>query len=322
MTPLNQAGFSFALMLWACAPSGFGQNASTIPALPVVHSAPIELIHDKPYVEVLVNGRGPYRFLIDTGTGAQALVSPQLAAELALPTVGHTRLTDPTGEGDQKSAIVWIESLNVAGLEFQEVEAVQHRLFGEEQHCLGVLGFTLFEDYLMTLDYPKRRLVLSSGLLETGGTLLPFHLEDGVPIVTLQIDKLSVEAQVDTGGTGLSLPDAIAEQLGFESPPRDFAVAESLSTRFHVRAARLKPDVRFGPYVFRDAFVEVNSAFPIVNIGSTPLSNFSITFDQQEGMMRLYGKERVLHLNAAPVPLRMGNEPRDRASDPKLVPVG
>ena len=322
MTPRKEGEFGFALLLWICVPPVLGQTAGVVSAGPAKHSAPIELIHDKPYVAVMVNGRGPYRFLIDTGTGAQALVTPQLVTELALPTVGHARLTDPTGEGDQKSAIVWIDSLNVAGLEFQEVEAVQHRLFGEEQRCQGVLGFRLFEDYLMTLDYPKRRLLLTSGLLDTGGSLLPFHLEDGVPVVTLQIDKLSVDAQIDTGGTGLSLPDAIAEQLLFESPPAEYAIAESLATRFHVKAARLKPDVQFGPYVFREAFVEVNSAFPIVNIGSTPLSNFAITFDQHEGMMRLYGKEKVLHLNAAPTPLKMGNEPRDRASDPKLVPVG
>lgn len=323
MTPRKEGGFGFALLLWICVPPLLGQTAGVVSAGQAEHSAPIELIHDKPYVAVMVNGRGPYRFLIDTGTGAQALVSPELAEELALPAVGHARVTDPTGQGEQRSDVVWIDSLNVAGLEFQEVEAVQHRLFGEEQHCQGVLGFRLFEDYLMTLDYPRRRLVLSAGVLtDTGGGLLPFHMEDGIPIVTLQIEQMSVDAQIDTGGTGLSLPDAIAERLSFESPPAEFAIAESLATRFRLKAARLKPDVRFGSYVFRDAFVEINSAFPIVNIGSTPLSNFAITFDQQEGLIRIFGKEKVLHLNAAPAPLKMGNEPRRQASDPKLVPIG
>ena len=84
------------LLLWAGTspaqpPSGEDQHGP--------YSAPIELIRDKPFVSVIVNGRGPFRFLIDTGTGTQALVSPQLADELALPVVGHARLTDPSGLG-------------------------------------------------------------------------------------------------------------------------------------------------------------------------------------------------------------------------------
>ena len=40
----------------------------------------------KPYVMVTVNGKGPYRFVIDTGTGAEAFVTPELADELKLTT--------------------------------------------------------------------------------------------------------------------------------------------------------------------------------------------------------------------------------------------
>jgi len=77
-----------------------------------------------------------------------------------------------------------------------------------------------------------------------------------------------------------------------------------------------------GRYAFRNAFVEINSAFPVVNVGSTPLSNFMITFDQRRLLMRVYAKQKVMRLNAPPLPLQMGNEPRRQISDAKLVPVG
>ena len=89
-----------------------------------------------------------------------------------------------------------------------------------------------------------------------------------------------------------------------------------------LRAARLQADVHLGPYVFTKAFVEINSAFPLVNVGSTPLKNFAITFDQAEGVMLLYSKEKVMPLDASPVLVEMQNEPRHQASDAKLVPVG
>jgi len=290
----------------------------------MVFVTPIELIHDKPYVAVMVNGHGPYRFLIDTGTGTQALISPELVQELGIPAVGHARLTDPSGQGEQRSEVVWVESLKVGNVEFEEVQAVQHRLFREEQNCQGVLGFPLFEDYLLTLNYPGRQMMLSTGRLaeHAAGSILPFRLKDGVPIAKLQIDGLSMEAQIDSGGNGLSLPNAIASQMKFQTTPVEFGTAESLATRFALRAARLQSDVRFGPYVFRKAFVEINSAFPLVNIGSTPLKNFVITFDQQEGLMQVFGKDRVMPLEASPVLLEMQKERRHQASDAKLVPVG
>jgi len=52
-----------------------------------IHQAPMVERYGKPYVMVTINGKGPFRFVIDTGTGGDALVTPELAAELGLPTV-------------------------------------------------------------------------------------------------------------------------------------------------------------------------------------------------------------------------------------------
>jgi len=322
MTPLGRTGYGLALLLWAGAFLPGGTSRAQAPSDAVI--APIELIHDKPYVEVMVNGRGPYRFLVDTGTGTQALISPELVHALGIPVVGHARLTDPSGQGEQRSDVVWVESLKIGGVEFEEVQAVEHGLFREEQNCQGVLGFPLFEDYLLTLDYPGRKLVLTPGTLpeHMAGSRLPFRIQDGVPVAKLQMGGLSADAQIDSGGNGLSLPDAIAGQMKFQTTPIEYGMAESLATRFSLRAARLQPDVHFGPYVFTKAFVEINSAFPLVNIGSTPLKNFVITFDQAEGVMQVYSKDRVMPLDASPVLLEMQNQPRHQASDAKLVPVG
>lgn len=294
------------------------------PFPPAVHSAPIELLHDKPYVSVTVNGRGPYRFLIDTGTGTQALISPALAHELALPVVGHARLTDPSGQGEQRSDILLIHALGVAGVEFAEIRAVGHRLYGEEDNCQGVLGFTLFKDWMFTLDYPGRKLMLTSGSLaeERAGSVLPFRMPDGVPIVAFHIDGQRLEAQLDSGGTGLSLPEAVAERLKFQSTPVAFGSGESLATRFQIKAARLRPDVRLGRYAFRQAFVEINPAFPLVNFGSTPLQHFAITFDQQKLLVQLESSQKMLRLDASPTTKQLLNEPKREASDHALIPVG
>jgi len=327
MTPRATVRIGLVFLLW----SGVFLLTGSCPAqgrevkrLTSSFVAPLELINDKPYVTVMVNGHGPYRFLIDTGTGTQALVSPELVQELGIPRVGHARLTDPSRQGQHRSNVVWVDSIKIGDVEFEEVQAVEHRLFREEQNCKGVLGFPLFEDYLLTLDYPGRRMILSSGVLKqrAGDSVVPFRIADGVPIAKIDIEGVTVEAQIDSGGNGLSLPDAVAERMRFQSAPVEYGIAESLTTRFSLRAARLQPDVRLGGFVFRKAFVEINSAFPLVNIGSTPLKNFVITFDQQEGVMQVYSRQRVMPLEASPMLLEMQNAPRHQASDAKLVPIG
>lgn len=322
------AAFGCALVVWVGAGVLAAQNtvqpSPSIPARPAVYATSIELIHDKPFVSVMVNGRGPYRFLIDTGTGTQAMVSLELARELALPVVGHARLTDPSGKGDQRSAIVLIDSLNLAGAEFTGIKAVGHRIYGQEEFCQGVLGFTLFKDYLFTLDFKGRHLILAKGSLNQneGGSVLSFRMPEGVPIVPMRIGGQYLEGLIDSGGTGLSLPESVATGLKFESPPVEFGKAESLATRFHIKAARLRQDVRLGRYTYKQAFVEINSAFPLANIGSTPLKSFMLTFDQSKMLVRLYSDQKTLRLDASPTTMELINEPRHQAADSTLVPVG
>ena len=114
----------------------------------------------------------------------------------------------------------------------------------------------------------------------------------------------------------------VAAHLKFISTPIAFGSGESLATRFQIKAARLRPEVRLGRYTFRQAFVEINPAFPLVNVGSTPLAKFVVTFDQAKMLLRLSSDTKTLHLNASPTQLELINEPKREASDRKLVPVG
>lgn len=312
------------LLFYAACLDCIAQPSPELAAKPQVFSAPLELVHDKPYVSVKVNGRGPFRFLIDTGTGGQALVSPELADQLALPVVGHARLIDPSGQGEQRSDILGIRSIEIGGADFSDVKAIRHRLYGEEENCQGVLGFTLFKSYLLMLDYPGHRLVLGSGAINSdgGNSVLQFRIPDGVPIVSLRIDGQRLEAQIDSGGTGLSLPETVAAKLKFLATPVAFGNGESLATRFQIKASRLRPDVRLGRYAFKQAFVEINPAFPLINFGSTPLQHFAVTFDQQKLLVRFESSQKTLHLDASPTTMQLLNEPKREASDRKLVPVG
>jgi len=299
-------------------------NPAQMALPPSAFTSPMEVVYGKPYVNVMVNGHGPYRFMVDTGTGGEAIVSLELADELKLPKVDKTRLSDPSKEGMHYTDVVMIDTLNIGGAEFDEVLAARHRTYGADIDCQGILGFPLFENYLLTLDYPNRRMILSSGALVPDGEslVLPFRMPDGVPIAPLRIGDLRVEAQFDSGGTGLSLPQRLVSQLRFIADPMPYGLAESLSSRFEIKLAKLASDVRLGQFTFDKPFVEINSAFPLVNFGAYPMENFSITFDQMNQLLRLDAGEKVMHLAPTPTLPHILNAPTEMPADRALFPIG
>ncbi len=296
----------------------------TLPIAAQGHTAPLEIVHGKAYVMVTINGKGPFRFVVDTGTGGQALVTPELAGELGLPAIGEVRLTDPSGQGATRSPIVLVQSLRVADVEFTGVSAILHTLPPEDATCQGLLGFTLFRSYLLTLDYPAQRMTLAlGGLVPDGGfNVLPMRVVDGVPIITLHLGEVQVEAQLDSGGIGLSLPATVAARLHFDVDPELFANSESVATRFQITAGVLGADVRAGRYTFIHPFVEINPVFPLANFGACPMQNFAITFDQVHMLVRLDARERQFHLSALPTLLRLLNQPAPAPARPVLIPAG
>lgn len=314
--------FGGVALLVLAASSLAGQNTGQAAMQDAVHSAPIDLTHGKPFVMVMIDGQGPFRFLIDTGTGAQVLVAPELADRLHLPRAGEARLTDASGLADQSTNFVLIESLSFAGTQFNWIEGVEHQLPDQDGACDGLLGFALFRDYLLTLDFPNRRITLGSGELSPDHSVLPFRMPDGIPIVTLHIGALDVDAQLDSGGSGLSLPEPLAPELKFASPPEVFGNEQSLSTRYEVKAARLDSNVRFGAFTFEKPFVEINPVFPLANFGSSPMQDFAMTFDQENLLMRLDATRKVLHLDAPPSAVHLRNAPVEKPPTLPLVPVG
>jgi Aspartyl protease len=286
--------------------------------------APLDLTRGKPFVMVSINGKGPFRFILDTGTGAEAVITPALAAQLELPVAGQVRLSDPSGQGGQTVPIFLIQSLRVAGVEFMGVAALRHAMSDADGYCQGLLGFLLFRDYLLTVDYPRQRMTLHTGDLKPDGeqSVLPFRMPYGVPIVPLRIGALQVEAQIDSWGSGFSVPDALVSRLKFVSDPVVFGSGESLSTSFQIRAGKLASDLRLGTYTFKRPFVEINSAFPLANFGSCPLQYFAITFDQKNGLVSFKSAQKTFHLAATPAAMHLKDVPKAKPRDPSIVPVG
>jgi hypothetical protein len=154
----------------------------------------------------------------------------------------------------------------------------------------GILGFRLFQECLLTLDYPANRLRIERGELPApnGEDVIAFQIRHGIPSIEIQVDSLSMEADVDAGSPGgFTLPARLEPKLTFVSAPRVIGRGRTIGNDFEIRAADLKGTVRMGGFEYPGPTVSLQPVFDMANIGSRVLGEFRVTFDQKNGRMRL-----------------------------------
>ncbi len=266
------------------------------------HTVPMEVRGGLPFVQVMVNGKGPFTFGIDSGTGGQALVSRALAEQLKLPVTGEMEIGDPSGRNPRKVPVLRVDSLRVGEVDFKAVEANEYpgtMAAGTD----GILGFPLFHEWLLTLNYRDHKLTLARGTLSApdGDEVLTFRMPDNVPVIDLVVEGKKIEAHLDTRGRGLTLPEGVAKELKFTGEPMVIGRGRTVLNEFEIRGGQLASDVRVGGYTFVKPFVALNPIFPIANFGASALQTFAITFDQKNLRVRLAAAEKNIVLPGPPV---------------------
>jgi hypothetical protein len=200
-----------------------------------------------------------------------------------------------------------VASLKLGEVEFENLEATEYP--GPMHESIdGILGFVLFRDYLLTLDYPHQQLRLARGKLLAADEkeIMPFTMPDNVPAIRLHVGSQTVDAHVDSRGRGLSLPETVAGSLKFVSEPKVIGRGRTVSNQFEIRGGQLACDIALGEYVFPKPFVAINPLFPIANFGSSVLQNFEVTFDQKNKLVRFVANSKTISL---PSPVTMAGAP-------------
>jgi aspartyl protease len=262
------------------------------------HAARIDLSEGIPLVHVSINGQGPFTFVVDTGTNWDAIISPRLVTRLGLAAKGHKRITDLGGQTTRVLAEVELERLSLARTEFHAVRAVVTDLPDGDSVLDGILGFGLFRDKLLTLDYPHHRLVLNDGSL--AGTpeanVLGMGTPQGIPLVDISIGGKKTAAGVDSGAPGLSIPASMAADLRFIGGVETVAFGRTQVSGFELRGAVLNGTIELAGYRFEDPWLEINPVFSLANLGSGALKDFAVTFDQRSELVRFAAAGELHHI--------------------------
>lgn len=252
---------------------------------------PMDLVGRKPVVDVKINGKGSFKFFLDTGAGATVL-DQKLADELKLATDGNTKIGDPADPHGITAVRNKIGSLEVGGATFSDVIGISwdRSTIYKDGSPRGVLGMPLFVDLLLTVDYPRSQIVIGKGSLPAanGRNVIQYrHSEMGLFGIPLKVGQQDMVATLDTGSPGgLAFPTEYMEKLPLEAKPIEVGKARTVGGEAIIYGAKLKDNVKLGDYLFENPNVTFFGRLVHLNIGYGFVSQFALTIDQKNERIR------------------------------------
>jgi len=279
-------------------------EAVSLPGEPV--AVPFRFAGNLPAVEVEVNGEGPFLFWLDTGAMGLARADRSLVEKLGLEARGEIRPRDGFGRSAPPMKVVRFDSLAFGGAEWKGVEAASrdyNRMLPPGfEHIDGILGFHLFADHLLTLDYPGERVVIEAGELPPADGREVLELDAGGrrPGITLEVAGEEVAADLDSGFQGtLQLPAAVAEPL-LAGEPVVVGRGRTAGGELEIKEAPIAGTVRIGEHQLENPRVVIAEVGDRAVVGSGLLREFAVTFDQRNGRVRFARPEGAEPVGSAP----------------------
>lgn len=273
------------------APTGPSVKMATLEGeraiLPITLAGATILVDD-----VYVNGEGPFRFLLDTGAQGGGRVDASLVEKLSLAETGQVMGSDGSGRAGPTMTMHQLDTLAFGGLTFEGVRVISRDYnlngAGVRGHIDGILGFALFEEFLLTIDYDTRELRVARGELpEPNGTDI-FELSNhGAPGVDIVLGGRKHHARIDSGNMGgLTVSQRIADDLEFEAEPVQVGEARTVTGAFPISRGTITGDLSIGDLHVEKPEVTIAGPMPGVNLGSHMLQEFVVTFDQAHERIR------------------------------------
>ena len=157
-------------------------------------------------VPVILNGRGPFQFVLDTGTDS-SLIDVHLAEELGLNAVDE--LTLLTAAGQKTVPRMFVKTASVGQAIGQDLELLATDLDSVFRGTTvrGVLGQDFLQAFDILLDYKKGVVTfLSPGSAPpVGGVRVPISLEHGRPVILWKIAaNRELRLLLDSGSSSLT----------------------------------------------------------------------------------------------------------------------
>lgn len=218
-------------------------------------------------VPVFIDGKGPFRFLVDTGADG-SLVSAALVSTLGLvPNRMHDERVEGT-TGTEQLPCVTVDSLRIGSIVRHAVRMPVSRsrvMTGLD----GILGMAGLGAVRVVVDFRRNRVAIdrsSRGLPQNFLDIQAHRTPGGLLIIPARVGNIPVEAVIDTGATETlgngALRQALLREAAANAPGTQIYGVTSQISRGGVAVS---PTIYLGPAAIQNLGV-VYSDIPIFKI--------------------------------------------------------
>ena len=238
------------------------------------------------WAPVLIDGKGPYRLVLDTGANRSAITTR------AAQSLGSTPVTTTLVTGFTGTAIV--PTLHVNSLEVGELLIgpsdlpVLSDVFGGAQGVLGIEGLQnkrIYADF----SHDRLEITLSHGeRARSGFMVVPLtQTTGGLLVADVHVGNVRAKAIVDTGAQGTVGNLALRHAL-MRVPPRNVMPEEIVGVTLDVQTGDnlLAPDIDFGTLQVKGAHITFGDMYlfqhwkltrePTLTLGMDMLGSFDV----------------------------------------------
>lgn len=166
-------------------------------------SVQFDLLDNRMFVKVMINGQGPFRFVFDTG--GRNCLTPEVAKQLNLP---MKPIEDAAGAGEQ-TVKAWrvqtnsfqIGDITLSSQEFMVLDFSPIKKAFALPAFDGIFGYEFLQKFSAQIDFVGSRIsFLSIGPLQSVGfSSIPFDLVSDKPVISAKINDLNAKVLIDTG---------------------------------------------------------------------------------------------------------------------------
>ncbi len=292
--------------------AGFPRGAASV-------QFPFELLANTIFIPVLVNGKGPYLFAVDTGS-YNSVIASEVAGELGVKGGAHFHAVGAGSDTSDAAAIASLAftlprdvpastkigaTVSMGGL----WPLIGKRFYGD-------IGHDILQHFVVEIDYGKQLMTLydpNRYRYAGAGAVLQAHLYgaydpqiDGRLLVA-GLEPIPVRFTIDTGAGGTIVSAPLVRQYGLiAAAVKTFATEDAGigGARPTEVVARLSA-VQIGPYTVRRPIVALSADTMgsladesiSVNLGGNVLRRFTVILDYPRNTVIL---EPNTHLNDPP----------------------
>jgi hypothetical protein len=263
---------------------------------------PFEVRDGHIFLSVMLNGKGPFRMLLDADRGN--ILSPAAMTALGLKPQGNFG-TAGTGDKQQDIGIARIDRLEVGGVAIEgmlfasiDVSAYMARVEGID-NVSGIVGYELFKRFPIKLDFQRSRATFydpSRFTYSGGGTSVPVKFREHVAQIDGSVDGINGIFTLDTSSRGsLALTAPFVDKNGLVKrfgATQSFVSGTGAEGYAHSLLARAN-SLKLGSVAIDKPIVALSTQ--AVSGGSTTdvtgsvgygiLRQFNITFDYANGTL-------------------------------------